>query len=159
MGWGKGGSPAKPGRISEPKNPSLDGPDSSIDDPLKTATGQPNTPNIEAHPAYSLQSPLPEAQGIASRIRDSQNTRSRHDKAVQEFEDSIESARSHWKTFQIPDLDVVGGSDPVGHLQDKIMNTLDARKAQKKSWIEQCFAAISPFAKNILRIAKEGQAV
>jgi hypothetical protein len=98
--------------------------------------------------------PLPTDDPFGDRKR----TISRYKIAAEKLQASLNSSQAHWKSFKIPEKNIPD-KDPISQLREEINKTLTGRKEEKKSWIEKVFSAISPFAKNFLTIAKEGQAV
>ena len=72
-----------------------------------------------------------------------------------------------WKTFEIPDFkDAADMTDPISQLRQEIKKTLDRRtfkdpsfSTKSKHITERIFTALSPFAKNVLSVLKQGSAV
>ena len=89
---------------------------------------------------------------------DCERTFSRYQKASENLKASLNSPQAHWKSFKIPEANIAG-QDTISQLREEINKSLTGRIEQKKSWIEKVFTAVSPLAKSLLMIAKEGQAV
>ena len=116
----------------------------------------------------------PSTLGGANRQRtqldfgDKKRTEERYKKAVLKLEESLKVRRANWETFEAPKFDDTSKDDPVPELREQINKILEVRKApinnqdylaRGKRAIERGFKAMSPFAKNFLRVAKEGQSV
>lgn len=89
---------------------------------------------------------------------DRKRTISRYKIAAVKLQASLNPSQAHWKSFKFLEKNNLD-KDPISQLREEINKTLTDRKEEKKSWIEKIFSAISPFAKNFLTIAKEGQTV
>ena len=130
-----------------------DGSDAS---PTKEGSDRSGSPTLDAPPAYSPRTQMPVSQ--VDCFGDRQRTKARYQKAVKKLKESLKSAQADWKSFEIPDFENIPEDDPVSQLREEIKNMLGVpgKSENKKGWIERGFTAMSPFAKNFLRIAKEG---
>ena len=100
---------------------------------------------------------------------DRERTEGRYKEAVKELKKSVKLPRKNWEAFEIPDFKDLGDlNDPIPQLREDIKKTLDARKDDFKDqsfWsmgkrvTERIFTAISPFAKNVLSVVKDGSNV
>jgi hypothetical protein len=87
---------------------------------------------------------------------------------VMQLKESLNFRRVDWEAFEIPKLEDIADIDPAPELLKEIDKLLEVRKStiESQDWwskgrriIKNAFKAISPLAKNILQIAKEGQSV
>jgi hypothetical protein len=100
---------------------------------------------------------------------DRERTEKRYREAVAKLQKSIKLPRESWEVFAIRDFkDFADVTNPIPQLQQDIKKTLDAREKSIKDpgvWsttkriTEKIFTAISPLAKNVLVVAKEGSNV
>jgi hypothetical protein len=103
----------------------------------------------------------------ASEDPDTKRTLHRYEKAKQQIRESLKFCRNEWGSFIFPEVDTLSEQEELSALLNAIDKVLD-RRSQKDSvmnptkW-EKCkkvvaniFTATSPFAKNLLTIAKEG---
>jgi hypothetical protein len=111
-----------------------------------------------------LQLQLQESDSFVDRVR----TEMRYKEAVQQLEAALKLCRPNWETFQILDLTDVTDNDPIPQLQEDLNKTFDVRRSSIKNqqaWskcknaMSRIFTAMSPFAKSLLRIARDGQQV
>jgi hypothetical protein len=112
---------------------------------------------LDVPPTYSCPSSIPTSPD--ERFRDRQATKLRYEKAVKQLHKALLTPRGKWRSFKVPEFDETF-TNPIRQLRDQIDNTLSGPKnIEKKGFIEKGFRAMSPFAKNFLRIAKEGQSL
>ena len=98
---------------------------------------------------------------------DRERTERRYKEAVEQLEKSLNIPTGSWKTFEIPDFkDAADMTDPISQLRQEIKKTLDRRtfkdpsfSSKSKHITERIFTALSPFAKNVLSVLKQGSAV
>jgi hypothetical protein len=100
---------------------------------------------------------------------DREKTEKRYREAVEELKKSVKLPRKNWEAFDIPDFkNLADVNNPIPQLQEDIKKTLDAKKeafkdpsfwSKSKRVTETIFMAITPFAKNVLLVAKEGSNV
>jgi hypothetical protein len=99
---------------------------------------------------------------------DRKRTEERYKKAAKQIQESMKHARGRWEPFKIQaELFEVPtfhwGTDPtkdsLHNFRAEIEKVLEALKVEHKGYGEQIFKAISPVAKNFLRIAKQAQSV
>jgi hypothetical protein len=99
---------------------------------------------------------------------DEQRAKERYKEAVQLLAESIKKRQGQWGSFEFPELTGEPKDFDDALFIDKINATLKVRKTTIKdqtAWTKcheaiQCFfKRFSPFAKNFLLVAKEGQAV
>jgi hypothetical protein len=99
---------------------------------------------------------------------DRQRTKTRYLEATKLLEEVVKGSGTRWGSFDFPELKGEPGDLNDLQFREKINSTLEARENEVKdrtawakcSHVVQCaFTAFSPFAKNFLTIAKEGQAV
>jgi hypothetical protein len=127
-------------------------PSTTSDEPFKSLDEP-----VDSPPAYSSHSSIPASPD--ERFRDRQLTKARYETSVKKLHKALKTPRGKWESFRVPEFDDTL-VDPIRQLRDQIDNTLSGPKSiEKKSFIEKGFRAMSPFAKNFLRIAKEGQSL
>jgi hypothetical protein len=97
---------------------------------------------------------------------DTKRTLHRYEKAKQQMKESLDLRRNEWGSFNFTELDTLSEQEELSALLNAIDKVLDSR-SQKDSimnptkWtkckkvIANTFTATSPFAKNLLTIAKE----
>jgi hypothetical protein len=99
---------------------------------------------------------------------DRQREKARYFQAVETLHDAVEKCGSLWKSFNFAELDGELEDVTDSQFKNKIDTALEVckdkvkdRSALKKCGhaLKCCFMAFSPFAKNVLTIAKEGSAV
>jgi hypothetical protein len=100
---------------------------------------------------------------------DRETTEKRYREAVEQLKKSVKLPRKNWEAFDIPDFkNLCDVNNPIPQLQEDIKKTLDAKKeafndpsfwSKSKRVTETIFTAITPFAKNVLLVAKEGSNV
>jgi hypothetical protein len=99
---------------------------------------------------------------------DQQRTRTRYLDATKLLEEAVQAYGDTWGSFDFPDLKGEPENFGDSQFREKINTVMDAWKYEindQTAWAKcrgavQCaFTAFSPFAKNFLTIAKEGQAV
>ena len=99
---------------------------------------------------------------------DRQRTKARYREAATLLEEAVKGRESQWGKFEFPELAGELEDFDVSDFKHNINSVLDKRRGAVKddtAWgkcehaIQCFFTAFSPFAKNFLRIAKEGQAV
>jgi hypothetical protein len=99
---------------------------------------------------------------------DRQRTKTRYLEAAKLLERVVKGPGGPWGSFDFPELKGEPGDLNDRRFREKLNTRLEARKREVKDqtmWakcghVVQCaFTAFSPFAKNFLTIAKEGQAV
>jgi hypothetical protein len=99
---------------------------------------------------------------------DRQRTRTRYLDAAKLLEEAVKTYGDTWGSFDFPELTGEPENFSDSEFREKINTVMDARKHEvndQTAWAKcrdavQCaFTAFSPFAKNFLTIAKEGQAV
>lgn len=99
---------------------------------------------------------------------DRERSESRYKSAAEQLVKSLSLRRANWEAFEIPKFSTISEHDTIPQLREHIQKTLEARKntvknkdfwSKGKNIIERTFTAMSPFAKNFLMIAKEGQQV
>jgi hypothetical protein len=99
---------------------------------------------------------------------DRQRTKMRYLEATKLLEEAIKGRGGPLGSFDFPELKGEPGSLNDTQFREKINAALEARKNEVKDqtmWakcsqvVQYAFTAFSPFAKNFLTIAKEGQAV
>ena len=100
---------------------------------------------------------------------DREKTEIRYREAMEQLKKSVKLPRKNWETFDIPDFkNLADVNNPIPQLQEDIKKTLDAKKkafkdpsfwSKSKRVTETIFTAITPFAKNVLHVAKEGSNV
>jgi hypothetical protein len=100
---------------------------------------------------------------------DREKTEKRYREAVEQLNKSVKLPRKNWEVFDIPDFkNLADVNNPIPQLQEDIKKTLDAKKeafndpsfwSKSKRLTETIFTAITPFAKNVLLVAKEGSNV
>jgi hypothetical protein len=96
----------------------------------------------------------------ADAFGDRERTKLRYKTAVARLQKVLVSAPGHWGSFQVPELDDDNVGNPIDQLRDEINKALRGLKCEKKkNYLEKGFKALSPFAKNFLTVAKEGQSV
>ena len=105
------------------------------------------------------------------RFGDTRRTEIRYDKAVRNLKEALALPHSDWEVFQPPAFEDITNYDSLAQLQADVTRVLDTRQAtcaspqNRKLWslgkraIERSFVAISPVAKNVLQILKEGSSV
>jgi hypothetical protein len=98
---------------------------------------------------------------------DTKRTFNRYEKAKQQMKESLNFARNEWDSFGFPQLDALSEQEGLSALLSEIDNVL-VNRGQKGSvvnstkWskckkvIANTFKATSPFAMNLLTIAKDG---
>jgi hypothetical protein len=102
----------------------------------------------------------PRSQSPASCLRDRDRTKARYEEATIKLEEALKSPRANWKPIKIPEFDDVLENDPIPALQRELNDALNIRKMDStRGYVERAFTAISPFAKNVLSVAKEAQSV
>lgn len=119
----------------------------------------------EAHP----QRPPASQSGPPQEYGDRQRAIERYTEAAQLLTQSIEASQGHqWGSFKLPDLSGEPEDFNDSLFRDKINEALTARKSVVKdqnAWAKcrqaalSVFSALSPFAQNFLKIAKDGQSV
>jgi len=119
--------------------------------------------------AISTSPPAPAPVARADHASDRENTENRYREAVKQLKKSVKLPRKNWETFDIPDFkNLADVNNPIPQLQEDIKKTLDAKKdafedpsfwSKSKRVTEKIFTAITPFAKNVLLVAKEGSNV
>jgi hypothetical protein len=104
-------------------------------------------------------------------LTDRERTELRYKDAVERLQKSLKHRPANWETFQIsslPNIITNSNTDHLCYLQAEINKILESHKnsvknanilSKGKSIVERTFKALSPFAKNILIVAKEGQSV
>lgn len=133
------------------------GPGVKSETPVAKVTDRSNSPYFDAPPAYS---PPSVSERQPDRFEERHNTKQRYEQAVKKLEESLNAPRAHWKPITIPKFNDILQNDPLPQLREELTNSLRGQKRDKnRGWVERGFTAISPFAKNFLRIAKEGQSV
>ena len=99
---------------------------------------------------------------------DRQRTKARYTEAAKLLEEVVKGRESQWGKFEFPELTGEPEDFNVSLFKDNINSILEKRRGAVKddtAWgkcehaIQCVFTAFSPFAKNFLGIAKEGQAV
>jgi hypothetical protein len=99
---------------------------------------------------------------------DTINSLQRYEESKSRLKESLKFRRKEWGLFEFPELDAMPEEQDSPKLQIEISKILDARKnsvadgttwSKAKAAIEHVFKALSPFAKNFLMVAKEGQSV
>lgn len=99
---------------------------------------------------------------------DRQRTVRRYMEAMKLFEDVVKKQKGRWKVFDFPELsgEPDGIHDTV--FKDKLNLAMEAKRkaiSDQTAWekckhtVHCCFAALSPFAKNFLIIARDGSSV
>jgi hypothetical protein len=136
-------------------------------DTIKSASNSDLTTNAtENSPVSTRQGGLFPAQ--LDPFGDRTRTEKRYKNAAKELAASLDLRRANWESFEVPKFGNISEDDPIPQLREQIQVTLEARKntvndkgvwSSAKNAIEKTFTAISPFAKNFLKIAKEGQSV
>ena len=119
-------------------------------------------------PAAVLSPPSTAAAGFGV-SGDRELTEKRYKNAVEQLQRSIKLPRKNWEAFAIPDFkDFADVTNPIPQLQGDIEKTINARAASirdpgfwstTKRVTERIFTAITPLAKNVLFVAKEGSNV
>jgi len=119
-------------------------------------------------PAAVLSPPSTAAAGLGV-SGDRERTEKRYKDAVDQLQRSIKLPRKNWEAFAIPDFkDFPDVTNPIPQLQVDIEKTMNARAASirdpgfwstTKRVTERIFTAITPLAKNVLFVAKEGSNV
>jgi hypothetical protein len=105
----------------------------------------------------------------ADHAGDRENTEKRYREAMEQLKKSVKLPRKNWEAFDIPDFkNLADVNNPIPQLQEDIKKTLDAKQeafkdpsfwSKSKRVTEKIFTAITPFAKNVLLVAKEGSNV
>ena len=100
---------------------------------------------------------------------DRQRVLERYTEAAHALKESIQASQSYQRgSFEFPELNGEPENFNDSRFRNKINEVLEARKnafQDQKTWVKcqqaalSVFSALSPFAKNFLAIAKEGQAV
>lgn len=110
----------------------------------------------------------PQTDSGVTESADRQRTKARYREAAKLLEEAVKGRESQWGKFEFPELAGELEDFDVADFKDNINSVLEKRKGAVKddtTWgkcehaIQCFFTAFSPFAKNFLRIAKEGQAV
>ena len=95
------------------------------------------------------------------------NTTRRYECAKDMLKAALKTARKEWGSFEFPELHAIPEHN-VAMLQEEIEKTFNARKEAKdnptkwstcKGIVEDVYKAMSPFAKILLSVTKEGAAV
>jgi len=103
-----------------------------------------------------------------SNTADRQRTRTRYLDAAKLLEEAVKAYGDTWGSFDFPELKGEPENFSDSQFRERINTAMDAWKHKVKdqsAWakcrgaIECAFTAFSPFAKNFLAIANEGQAV
>jgi len=161
-------TPPPASEVPDTPEPIVQGPEAN-DSREEDSFSMPN----EAVPALSAtSSTLPIAIPAIAQpddSRDRERTEKRYTDAVEELQKSIKLQRKNWKPFAIPTFKSFANvTDPIPQLQKDIESTLNARADSFKDpglWsttkrvTEKIFTAITPLAKNVLVVAKEGSNV
>ena len=161
-------TPPPASEVPDTPEPIVQGPETN-DSREEDSFSMPN----EAVPALSAtSSTLPIAIPATAQpddSRDRERTEKRYTDAVEELQKSIKLQRKNWKPFAIPTFKSFANvTDPIPQLQKDIESTLNARADSFKDpglWsttkrvTEKIFTAITPLAKNVLVVAKEGSNV
>jgi hypothetical protein len=99
---------------------------------------------------------------------DRRRTEIRYKEAAKELTESLKLRRTNWESFEVPKFTDISEDDLIPQLRRQINTIWVTRKdtfkdrnlwSKGKNIMERAFIAMSPFAKNFLRIAKQGQAV
>ena len=99
---------------------------------------------------------------------DRRRTEMRYTRAVKELKDLLSNSRANLETFEIPAFDTILQTKSIEQLREYLTTTLDARQLeslnnsdgrQRKNFMERIMGAVSPLAKNLLQILKDGSAV
>jgi hypothetical protein len=100
---------------------------------------------------------------------DYKSTSERYQKAVKVLRETLRGkSNSAWGSFELPELDDLSDLDGLRKVREGINVATEFRKESLKNpsmlsklnvIMERTFTAMSPFAKNLLAIAKEGQSV
>ena len=99
---------------------------------------------------------------------DRERTEKWYNKAVKGLEEALKLHRDNWEFFELPDFSDISEDDPLPQLRQEIKKILDVRESSIKDrsfWskgkhaMERAFISMSPFAKNVLSIAKGGSSV
>lgn len=98
---------------------------------------------------------------------DRQRTEERYSAAISLLKEALKSQTASWDTVELPDFDDLLEGQDMSNLRHAIEKKLDSRGKQSnpsvwtkgRKLVEQIFDVLSPFATNLLVVAKEGQAV
>ena len=110
----------------------------------------------------------PQSSQLVDQFGDRERTEKRYKKAVQGLEESIKHRQANWESLELPDFAKISENDLLPQLRQEIKKILDARESsiryqsfwsKAKHIMERAFVSTSPFAKNLLFIAKEGSSV
>ena len=102
--------------------------------------------------------------------RDRKETKLRYIEAVTQLNDLLKTRSATWEPIDIPTFNDLIDDHSFHHFQEslsKILKQRDAKRnasrqsneSDKKNIIERIFVAVSPLAKNVLRIARHSSAV
>lgn len=118
--------------------------------------------------AHLVQSPNQDTSPIAGEYGDRVRAKARYFDAAKLLEEAVTECGDQWKVFDFPEMRGEPGDSNDAQFRDKINAALAKQKENVKNcnaWgkveygIQRVFAAFTPFAKNFLTIAKEGQSV
>jgi hypothetical protein len=134
------------------------------------ATVGPKPKDDDPEPCYPKDSGQPEPSGVPhDPYGDYKSTLERYQKAVKVLHETLrEKSSSEWGSFELPELDNLNDLDGLRKIRERIHLATENRKESIKNpsmlsklnvIMERTFTAMSPFAKNLLAIAKEGQSV
>jgi hypothetical protein len=99
---------------------------------------------------------------------DTVNASNRYEEAKQKLRHSLKFRRDEWGSFEFTEVDAIPECEESSKLQNEISKLLTSRKnsiassttwSKSKAVVERIFRALSPFAKNVLYIAKSSQVV
>jgi hypothetical protein len=98
---------------------------------------------------------------------DRERTKARYEKAANKLKKSLSHCGENWGLFDIPEFNDIA-DNALLQIEETVENMLTAREksmknsefwSKKKHAIQRIFTMVSPFAKNLLQIAKQGSSV
>jgi hypothetical protein len=98
---------------------------------------------------------------------DRERTKARYEKAANSLKKSFSLSGGNWEPFDLPEFSDIA-NNALLQVEEAVETMLTAREksiknlefwSKKKRIVKRIFIMVSPFAKNILQIAKEGSSV
>jgi hypothetical protein len=124
--------------------------------------------NSEASQSLSSQTETEASASSVEAYGDRERTLERYREATKLLEDTVKGRGKEWGVFDFPELTGEPESFDDSGFEDKIDTVLRARRDAVKDRtalgkcghaLQRAFTAFSPFAKNFLTIASQGQSV